>query len=314
MEIKIAREELQKRKLFVGLPCYGGQCAAIFSRSLTDLSALCASYGIELKLFYLMNESLIQRARNYVSDEFLRSGATHLMFIDSDIGFNAQDVIAMLAMSSDESEYDVLCGPYPKKCISWEKIKIAVDKGFADNNPNNLDNFVGDFVFNPLGGVQSIPIAEPAEVLESGTGFMLIKRKVFEKFMEAFPEMAYRPDHVRTEHFDGTRDIWAFFHCIIDKGYTSADERVLLEKAAAGEDVKEFAQKMLEIQKKSSKRYLSEDYYFSQMIRKIGLKIWLCPWMRLQHVGSFIFGGSLADIAQIGTSATADPSLLKKKG
>lgn len=313
MEIKIAKEELQKRKLFLGLPCYGGMCAAIFSRSIADLSALCVQYGIELKMYYLMNESLIQRARNYISDEFMRSGSTHLMFIDSDIGFNAQDVIAMLAMSSDESEYDVLCGPYPKKCISWEKIKVAVDKGVADKNPNTLENYVGDYVFNPVGGAQTIPLNEPAEVLEAGTGFMMIKRRVFERFVDYFSEMAYKPDHVRTEHFDGSRDIWAFFHCIIDKGYTSADERELLDRAAKGENVTELARNMLELKQKASKRYLSEDYYFSQMSKKTGSRIFLCPWMRLQHVGSYIFGGSLADIAQLGVTATADPSLLKKK-
>ncbi|MBF9651877.1 hypothetical protein IAI40_12155, partial [Streptococcus pseudopneumoniae] len=55
----------------------------------------------------------------------------------------------MLALQSDESPYDVLAAPYPKKCISWEKIKAAVDKGVADENPAVLENFVGDYVFNP---------------------------------------------------------------------------------------------------------------------------------------------------------------------
>lgn len=63
-----------------------------------DLSALAKAYGIEIKFYYLFNESLITRARNYCADEFMRSDCTHLMFIDSDIGFNANDVIAMLAM------------------------------------------------------------------------------------------------------------------------------------------------------------------------------------------------------------------------
>ena len=68
-----------------------------------------------------------------------------------------------------------------------------------------------------------------------------------------------------------------------------------------------------EERKEYSNRYLSEDYMFCQWARKIGLKIWLCPWMQLQHVGSYVFGGSLADLASIGASATADESKLKKK-
>ena len=57
-----------------------------------------------------------------------------------------------------------------------------------------------------------------------------------------------------------------------------------------------------------SNRYLSEDYMFCQWARNIGLKVWLCPWMELQHMGSFVFGGSLKDLGSIGAPATADPS------
>jgi hypothetical protein len=63
-----------------------------------------------------------------------------------------------------------------------------------------------------------------------------------------------------------------------------------------------------------SKRYLSEDYMFCYNVQKMGGGVWLCPWMQLNHVGSYIFGGSLADLASIGASATADPSKLNKKG
>ncbi len=202
MEIKVEIAELQKRKLFVATPMYGGQCAGMFTRSIADLSAICAKYQIPLQLYFLFNESLITRARNYCVDEFMRSGATHLMFIDSDIGFNPQDVLALLAMMTDESEYDVMGGPYPKKCISWEKIKQAVDKGVADKDPNVLEKFVGDYVFNPKGSQKEIPIGAPVEVMEIGTGFMMVRRKTFEDYEKAYPHLHYKPDHVRTEHFD----------------------------------------------------------------------------------------------------------------
>jgi len=61
-----------------------------------------------------------------------------------------------------------------------------------------------------------------------------------------------------------------------------------------------------------TKRYLSEDYMFCQWVRNAGMKLWFCPWIQLQHVGMYVFGGSLADLAAIGASATADPSQLKK--
>ncbi len=280
MEIKISIDELRKKKLFLGVPMYGGTCTGLFARATNDLSALFAQYGIGLQYYYLFNESLIPRARNYAADEFLRSDCTHFMFIDADIGFNAQDIITMLALMSEESEYDVLCAPYPKKCISWEKIKMAVDKGIADKDPNILERFVGDYVFNPVNGSGQIPLGEPSEVLESGTGFMMMKRSTLEKWAQAYPEQSYKPDHVRTAAFDGSREITAFFDCVIDP---------------------------------ITKRYLSEDYMFCQYARNAGLKVWLCPWIQLQHVGSYIFGGSLADLASIGASATVDPARLGSK-
>lgn len=282
MEIKIDLDVLKQRKLFVATPMYGGQCAGMFAKSCADLSAICTQYGIPLQFYFLFNESLITRARNYCCDEFMRSGASHLMFIDSDIGFNPQDVIAMMALQSqDEEKYEIIGGPYPKKCISWEKIVQAVNKGLAEENPNVLERFVGDFVFNPKGGQQSIPISEPCEVLEIGTGFMMVTKKAMEKFFDTYKDQyMYKPDHVRTEHFDGTREILQFFQAEIDP---------------------------------VSKRYLSEDYWFCQKAQTAGIKTWFCPWMKLQHVGSYIFGGSLADLAQIGAAATADPGALKKK-
>ena len=113
-------------------------------------------------------------------------------FIDSDVGFSAQDIICMMALMTDDSPYDILGAPYPKKCISWEKIKHAVDKGFADKNPQQLDQFVGDFVFNPLPGTQSFSVLEPSEMLEIGTGFMMIKRQVLLDYQKAYPELYFR--------------------------------------------------------------------------------------------------------------------------
>jgi hypothetical protein len=153
------------------------------------------------------------------------------------------------------------------------------DKGVADEDPNVLDRYVGDFVFNPKGGNGQIRIDIPVEVSEVGTGFMMTRRSAFEKFDKAYPQYYYKPDHVRTEHFDGSREILQYFQAEIDP---------------------------------KSKRYLSEDYWFCQKLQEIGMKIWYCPWMKLQHVGTYIFGGSLPDLASIGASATADPTALKK--
>jgi len=290
VEIKIEIEELRTRKLFLATPMYGGMCAGMYCKSTNDLAALCMHYGIELKMYYLFNESLITRARNYCCDEFMRSDCTHMLFIDADIGFEANDVISMLALMDQDKDdgMDILCSPYPKKCIAWEKIKAAVDQGQADDDPNILDNFVGDYVFNPVPGTTEIKLDEPAEVLEGGTGFMMFTKKSLQKFKDAYWDdsefspggFRYKPDHVRTEHFDGTREIMMYFQALIDP---------------------------------DSRRYLSEDYMFCQWARKVGLRIWLCPWVKLSHVGSFVYIGSLQALAAIGASATADTSKIGGK-
>ena len=84
---------------------------------------------------------------------------------------------------------------------------------------------------------------------------------------------------MRTKSFDGSREIMAYFDCVIDP---------------------------------ESKRYLSEDYMFCQHSRAIGLKVWMLPWIKLKHAGTYIFGGSLAALAAVGASPTASDNAPKK--
>ena len=279
MQFEIDIQKIKTKKLFVATPMYGGQCHGSYTKAITDLMIMCTKYGIEAKLFFIFNESLVQRARNYLTDEFVRSGYDYMIFIDSDIQFDATDVLVMMHFAATRDDMDVVCGPYPKKAISWEKIKVAVDKGYADKNPNDLEEFVGDFVFNPADGVTQFRVDEPVEVKESGTGFMLITREALQKYDKAFPTQSYKPDHVRTANFDGKREIMAYFDCVICP---------------------------------DTKRYLSEDYMFCQWMRKAGGKVWLLPWMRLKHAGSYIFGGSLQALAAINVSPTAGDDVMKR--
>ena len=259
MEISIKMEELRTKSIFVATPMYGGMNHGLYMKACLDLQALCMQYGIPTKFSFLFNESLITRARNYLVDEFLnRSDCTHLLFIDSDINFDPRDVIAMLALDKE-----VIGGPYPKKAIKWSNIR----KGLA-KNPNietgMLEKLAGDYVFNPVKGTAQFNVTEPLEVMEIGTGFMMVNRNVFPKFEEAYPHLRYKPDHVGQAHFDGTRYIHAYFDTVIDK---------------------------------DSERYLSEDYMFCQWWRNIGGKIYLCPWMKTAHMGTYHFQGDMPAIA-----------------
>ena len=291
MELSIKVEDLRKTKLFVATPMYGGQNNGLYMKACLDLQGLCIQYGVEIRFSFLFNESLITRARNYLVDEFLRSGATHRLFIDSDILFDPQDVLALIALDKD-----VIGAPYPKKAINWRNIAQSLIKNPAIES-SELENLVGDYVFNPVPGTKQFSVREPLEVMEIGTGYMLVKRHVFDKFKEAYPKQNYKPDHVGQANFDGSRYIHAYFDTVIDNGYTYDDLYALVQKAANGENVSEQAKKFLDAEKSASHRYLSEDYMFCQYWRKIGGSIWLCPWMRTQHVGTYAFTGNMQAIA-----------------
>lgn len=286
MEISIKKEELQTKKLFVATPMYGGQNHGLYMKACLDLQGLCMQYGVQIKFSFLFNESLITRARNYLADEFLdRSDCTHMLFIDSDVNFNPQDVIALLALDKD-----VIGGPYPKKAIKWRSVKKAVEKN-PDIEPQLLEKVAGDFVFNPVKGTAQFTVSEPLDVLEIGTGFMMIKREVFDKMKEAYPEIKYKPDHVGQANFDGTRYIHAFFDTVIDtKRSITIQQDYGTMKAG---DVVEVG---------GSDRYLSEDYMFCQLYRNMGGEIWLCPWMKTHHVGTYAFHGDMSAVANyVGT-------------
>jgi hypothetical protein len=266
MEISIKKEELQTKTLFVATPMYGGMNHGLYMKACLDLQGLCLQYGVGIKFSFLFNESLITRARNYLADEFIhRSTSTHMLFLDSDIHFNPQDVIALLALDKDVSG-----GPYPKKAIKWKSIKTAMEKN-PDIDPGILEKLTGDYVFNPVKGTSKFSVSQPLEVLEIGTGFMMIKRNVFTKMAEAYPTIRYKPDHVGQANFDGSRYIHAFFDTVID----TKDSIV-----GGGSD-----------------RYLSEDYMFCQMWRKIGGEIHLCPWMKTSHIGTYHFQGDMPAVA-----------------
>ena len=120
-----------------------------------------------------------------------------------------------------------------------------------------------------------IKVSNIKDVLEIGTGFMMIKRNVFDDFKEAFPQFTYRPDHNRSEHFAGDRMIHAYFDTVIDS------------KAYLGDISGD------------SERYLSEDYRFCRLWQKLGGEIWLDPKTKLNHIGTYTFEGNVDNIISV---------------
>lgn len=240
-------------KIFIATPMYGGLCSGLYTMGMISVSNVLNGAGVPFSYNHLMNESLITRARNLLAHNFLSTSFTHLMFIDADIGFHANDIVSMLAANKD-----IICGIYPKKEINWPLIETAVKKGVPTPY---LEKFSGSFVVNLADSAreQSFDPTTPLKIDNGGTGFMLIRREVFEVLSEYVPR--YTHDMQRPgEAEDQPRRISEFFA-------TSIDEK--------------------------SNRLLSEDYHFCKLARERGFTIWAAPWTQLVHCGTYVFNGAI---------------------
>ena len=100
--------------VFIATPMYGGMATGTYTWSLAQTPAVFLQSGVGLLYQYRMNDALVANARNNLADDFLGTPATHLMWIDADIGFNAVDIVSMIL-----ADQDIICGMYPLKAIHW---------------------------------------------------------------------------------------------------------------------------------------------------------------------------------------------------
>lgn len=242
-------------QIMIATPMYGGLCNGQYTVGLLSAVGVFSRNQMAMQYAYLMNESLITRARNSLTKDFLNSECTHLMFIDADIGFNPADIPPMVA-----ADKDIICGLYPKKEINWIEVANAVKNGAP---PSELRKYTGAFVVNLVGDAPTAhgSMYEPIEIANGGTGFMLIKRNVFEVLKDKVP--TYNNDVIAAVDVDSKpRElIHEFFATSIDKD--------------------------------SGNRLLSEDYHFCKIAREAGFKVWAAPWAKLAHTGSYIFNGEI---------------------
>lgn len=247
-EMKINVSGLRGKKVMVATPMYGGLGNTMYISSMLQLQDQFLKLGITMQHCFMMNESLIDRARNGLVHEFLTvSDAEYLLFIDADIQFRPDDILAMMYFDKD-----VICAPYPKKHVSWPVIIEAVKAGIEDIP--TLEKLVGEYVFTSLNDAQAVD--KIVKVSEAGTGLMLVKRHVFQKMKDAYPENYYISDASRD--VGSNKEMHAYFRtAIVDN------------------------------------RYLSEDYYFCHKWREMGGDVWLFPWAEAVHYGTYGFKGSV---------------------
>jgi len=106
---------MNKHHIFIATPMYGGMCAGYYTQAMLTLQNQAQQAGVTVTYSFMFNESLITRARNALVHNFLKSEATHMMFIDADVSFKPEHVFSLI-----EENKDLIAGNYPKKMIDWE--------------------------------------------------------------------------------------------------------------------------------------------------------------------------------------------------
>jgi hypothetical protein len=195
--------------LVIATPCFGGQVTSIYASSIFALQcALRSKSNIDFKVHLRDGDALITRARANLVTLFLDDpAATHLLFVDADIGFAPEQVFRLI-----ESGADVVAGVYPIKRVNWAKAKRALEA----NRPN-LQAAALDYVLEIDNPDQVVVVNGFTRVRYAGTGFLMIRRNVLET-------MCAHPDYAALQFFRehshdvlaGSRHRFALFESLID--------------------------------------------------------------------------------------------------
>ena len=114
----MSSEQFKNPCVALATPCYGSQCFAEYTKSLIETIKLFTEKGIGYEIFFILNESLVQRARNNLTAKFMANkNLTHLMFIDADIAWKATELYDMIMTSHFNDEIKIIGGVYPKKTL-----------------------------------------------------------------------------------------------------------------------------------------------------------------------------------------------------
>jgi hypothetical protein len=195
--------------LVVATPCFGGQVSSVFASSIFALQrALRAKSNIDFKVHLRDGDALITRARANLVTLFLDDPtATHLLFVDADIGFTPGQVFRLI-----ESGADVVAGVYPIKRVNWAKARRALE-----TNRANLQAAALDYVLEVDNPDQVVVVNGFTRVRYAGTGFLMIRRHVLET-MCAHPGYAALQFFREHSHdaLAGSPNRFALFESMID--------------------------------------------------------------------------------------------------
>ena len=250
-------------KIFIATPVHSNHVDYRYMVSLINCFGFFSKLGIPVTLRFLQG-SLINRSRNELVSLFLEDPTnTHLLFIDSDV-FDFDKGCLQRIISCDR---DVVGGVYPIKKMEENRLKLLY-KNYPENDHEEI--FSSSYKYNINIGKSLFAVKEEAnsndgfiEVDQLATGFLLIKKRVFEKMIESYPERKYDPYPDQKEFQSGC--LYNFFDSYIDP---------------------------------DTREYLSEDYGFCKLWKNVGGKIYADSESKLSHSGFFDYKGSFMDMVK----------------
>jgi hypothetical protein len=262
---------LRNPKLFILTPCYGGMCHLNYVCALMKTIDIFKSYNFPLQIEFCRNDSLISRARNnLVAKAMIDPDMTHILFIDSDITWDPNDIFKLIL-----ADKNLIGGVYPLKNYFWNKIintnentntKFGLESlldrrkqsgilshlySEEDFIKQNLLNYNINYIKSNLEIDNNI-----AEVKHIATGFMMIHRITIETMIQHYSETKYVDDVSFLLNHEN-QFAYALFDCRVENNH-----------------------------------YLSEDWLFCNRWSKIGGKIYIDVSIDLTHTGQEDYKGS----------------------
>ncbi|MGJ7607244.1 hypothetical protein ACSFA7_23125 [Variovorax sp. LT1R20] len=236
-------------------PSHDGKFFQNYVTSLLNFAIESERAGMRMQVLFHQGESLVTRARNNCVAQFLANpNWTHLFWIDADIGFSAQAAFRLLL-----SGYDIAAGVYPLKRENWPAEGVP-----AGTTQQQFEATFTRYTVNAKASEITSQVeleVQPdgfMKMTEAPTGFMVIKRTVFERLIASYPELNYVPDSIG-ETDQGLH--YRFFDVMVDP---------------------------------ETRRYLSEDYGFCRLWSGLGESIYIDANSNLSHQGAKMYRGDFA--------------------
>ena len=168
-------------KLMIATPAYGEIFYAPYLHSVLALSRLAHRDKWDF-IFESISYAEVSEARNYLVTRFFdKTDATHLLFIDADMGFPAKLVTDMLSVAKP-----VIGVVAPKRQIDFKRF---AELARSENDTGRAVAKAHEFVVRPLRSAAPVHNGF-IEVEACGAGILLIERGCIEALLRQAPKLS----------------------------------------------------------------------------------------------------------------------------